>query len=369
MKDNKASRGIGTLIGVALLALAAGLGIHNSVTKAAGPFLAEPLYIGDAADNSLKRFSAATGDFHGATVKSKAGLHGPRGLVLDANGNLIVADQNFGTSTPGEILLYSTTTGKLLDRVVAHSDPNAPAVPRGLIRSGHVIFVAELSTEPSKSKPATPGRLLAFTDTGAFVAELEPDPNAFPLDLFHPRALVIGPDGLLYVSNVPELPLPPAVAYGGQVLRFDPNTGAFIDVFLSDAGGVGQLNRPEGIVFGPDCNIYMTSFRADATDNDTIRVYQGPGGLSPGAFIGDIDLDVAGQPRAFAQALLFGPGGFLFVPITGNGPDSGSVRRYDVTTKTFDVFVPPGALGGPLEEPWYLTFGSTNPATLAYEGD
>ena len=43
---------------------------------------------------------------------------------------------------------------------------------------------------------------------------------------------------------------------------------------------------------------------------------------------------------AFGQALLFGPGGKLFLPVTGNGPDTGSVRRYDVGTKAFDVFVP-----------------------------
>ena len=61
--------------------------------------------------------------------------------------------------------------------------------------------------------------------------------------------------------------------------------------------------------------------------------------------------------------MLFGPGGDLFVPITGNGPDTGAVRRYDVTTKTFTNFVAPG---GPLGSGWYLTVGKTNPATLAY---
>ena len=55
-----------------------------------------------------------------------------------------------------------------------------------------------------------------------------------------------------------------------------------------------------------------------------------------------ISLDQVGQLHAVAQALLFGPGGFLFVPISGNGPDTGSVRRvrrYNVVSKTYDVFV------------------------------
>jgi len=51
------------------------------------------------------------------------------------------------------------------------------------------------------------------------------------------------------------------------------------------------------------------------------------------------------------------------VPISGNGPDTGAVRRYDVTTDTYTNFVAPG---GPLGSPWYLTFGKTDPATLAY---
>ncbi|MFJ1252307.1 hypothetical protein [Cupriavidus sp. CuC1] len=107
----------------------------------------------------------------------------------------------------------------------------------------------------------------------------------------------------------------------------------------------------------------ITSFRANDKDNDKIVIFQGPYGGTQGAFLDQINLDQVGSARAYAQALLFGPGGKLFVPISGNGPDTGSVRRYDVSTKAFDVFVP---AGGPLQVPYYLTFGLTNPTTLAY---
>jgi hypothetical protein len=66
-----------------------------------------------------------------------------------------------------------------------------------------------------------------------------------------------------------------------------------------------------------------------------------------------------------SQALLFGPHGKLFVPITIAIPGAalaGEVRRYDVRTKTYDVFVAAGTLA----PPWFLTFGKTDPATLAY---
>ena len=131
--------------------------------------------------------------------------------------------------------------------------------------------------------------------------------------------------------------------------------------------GVG-LNRPQGLVFGSDGNLYVTSFRdnlqqATPGNTDAIRIYSG----KTGKFLGKIDLDDPpsnGGVRAFAQALLFGPRGKLFVPILGNGPSTGEVRRYDVRTKLFDVFVPASANGGPLVAPWFLTFGKTLPRLL-----
>ncbi|WP_394138818.1 NHL repeat-containing protein [Cytobacillus oceanisediminis] len=130
-----------------------------------------------------------------------------------------------------------------------------------------------------------------------------------------------------------------------------------------------KLHRPEGLVFGPDDNLYITSFRdiTDVDDTDKILIFDG----GTGEYIDKIDLYASGNPRAFAQAILFGPGGDLFVPITGGDEsNTGSVRIYDVESKMLKaVLVPPASADGPLGEPWYLTFGNTNPATLAYQSD
>jgi DNA-binding beta-propeller fold protein YncE len=201
---------------------------------------------------------------------------------------------------------------------------------------------------------------------------------------FHPRGVVIGPDEqFLYVSNDPVLG-----GLGGQILRYDPETLRFKDVFVNNDTCIApppetscDFNRPEGLVFGPDGDLYVTSFRANSNDTDKILVFAGPAKSKPGAFIGQIVLDqVSTDPlqRAFAQALLFGPKGYLFVPITGpsagagqpfTGYYAGDVRRYNVHTKSFTPFVKSAGTGQPLGSPFYLTFGNTDPSTLAYEGD
>jgi hypothetical protein len=132
------------------------------------------------------------------------------------------------------------------------------------------------------------------------------------------------------------------------------------------------------LVFDPDGQkLYVLSFRDNGQpdqpgNTDAIRIYD----ATTGAFQDKIDLwqvlvppplPPAAQPRSFAAGLLFGPEGKLFVPINGGAANLGEVRRYDVDTKQFDVFVPagrPSTAGGTL-----LLFENTDPATLAYHPD
>jgi hypothetical protein len=318
--------------------------------------VADTLYIGDGNDNTVKRFDASTGAYQGTFVTSgSGGLLGPRGLIFGEGHNLLAVNQNVFTPLNGEVLRYDGQTGAFINKVVASTDTHAPHDPRGICRGPqHSLFVGALGDLGNTDGTGLPGRIAQYDEkTGAWIRDLSP---SVPFTTNNgPRGVVIGPDGDLYVAVRNFSPL------GGEVMRFDPVSGAFLGDFV-DSNPTNDLNRPEGLVFGPDGNLYVTSFRANASDNDKILEFNG----ATGAYLGKIDLDKVGQPRAFAQALLFGPNGKLFVPITGDGPDTGEVRRYDVSTGTFDVFVPPNASGGPLGMPWYLTFGDTDPATLAY---
>jgi DNA-binding beta-propeller fold protein YncE len=329
----------------------------QGVVSALGP---DTLYVGDVADSRVKSFSAKDGSPAGFTTQ-QGQLKGPMGLFT-AVGDLVVVNQNLDRPLNGEILQYLLRGGTFAGPLVDHRDADAPFAPRGVVLLKGlkgVLYVANLTG--NDTDPAEPGAVYVFAGDGKLLGKLTP-PS--PLRFF-PRGIVYNPsDRLLYVSNSPNFTNATGPGNGGQVLTFDPNTFEFKDVFIDDsAGGVGHLNRPEGLVFGPDDKLYITSFRytLDPTkDTDSVRVYS-----SAGAFLDSISLyDLAkDEPRAFAQAILFGPGGKLFVPISGGGPATGQIRRYDVLTKNFDIFVQGGILGSPN----YLTFGGTNPATLAYE--
>jgi WD40 repeat protein len=349
MNNIKSLQGIGKRISFAVLVLIVGLGITSP------SYAEDSLYIGDGSDNTIKRFDADTANtFQG--IFAKGGIKGPMGLIFDLAGDLIVSNQNVNTSTHGELLLFDGGTGGLLKRIVANSDRNSPAVPRGIVLSGGIIYVAEFTQQNSGSqnKPLLSGRLLMYKENnGQLLAAITPPTELIPQNQFHPRGVVFGSDGLLYISNVPD----PLTGLGGQVLSYNPNLGAF-KIFIDDVGGEGQLNRPEGLVFGPDERLYITSFRANAGDTDSIRIYG-----ATGAFVDNIVLEVD-STRTFAQALLFGPDEKLFVPIT----NTGEVRRYDISNKPYSYtsFVPSVQAGGHLGSGWYLTFEGTDPATLEY---
>jgi hypothetical protein len=351
-----------------------GVQVVGDPTPTPTPMLsdADSLYIGDDSDYSVKRFDAETGAFLGSFVgPGSGGVNGLRGLLFEhpaasGCGDLLLVNQNVNFNLNGEVLQYAGASGAFIKALVPATDPHGPYAPRGIaLWNDSVLFIADQGNPPEL------GKLLAYSKDGTFLTDLTP---ARPE--FYPRAVVIGPDGKLYVT-VRNFEF-----CGGSVLRFDPMTRKCLDVFITNPvdcnQNVNDLHRPEGLVFGPDGDLYIASRFKDGTDTDKIVIFQGPGGAQPGAYLGNIPLDDYHFAERSAQTLLFGPHGRLFVPIsdiningdeitTVPGPDTGSVRRYDVSAKTFDVFVPPSAQRGPLRSPWYLTFGRTDPATLAYD--
>ncbi len=123
-----------------------------------------------------------------------------------------------------------------------------------------------------------------------------------------------------------------------SVVRFDGQTGNFEGTFTIG----GPLRLPSGLDFGPDGNLYVSSFYWD-----TVLEYDGATGQFIGTFIPE-GLGGMNQPAL----LKFRPDGLLYVLASYDG----GVFRFDARTGAFhDVFIPSGA--GGITTAFAMTFG------------
>ena len=266
--------------------------------------------------------------------------------LFDGHGHLLVSNQNVNLNVNGTINEYRADSGDFVKALVPYADPNSPPAPRGIVLDGNTLFVASLVGY--SFDPTQPGLLQAFNGTtAAFRGTLVPPAGLVPSSSFHPRGVVIGPDGLLYVSNDPVLG-----GTDGDILRFYPATGNFKDIFVSNANTAAKqgpcscdFNRPEGLVFGPDGNVYVTSFatlklvngQMIRTSTDKILIFSGLASDKPGTFIGKIDLDQVGQNDAYAPSGAIARALHAITLLIGNQ----MVRDMEELAGVVDVFTVP----------------------------
>lgn len=163
-------------------------------------------------------------------------------------------------------------------------------------------------------------------NTGAFLGEF----IGAGAGLDSPDSMIIGPDGMLYISTGTTLA-------NSAVLRFDPDTGALIDTFASGNG----MFRPYGIGFGPDGLLYVASFLSD----ELLR-FDGAGNFVDVFATGD------GFPGGLngPNGITFGPDGRLYITTQGSIAVNGvptfpglpsQVLSYDISNGTSEVFATP----------------------------
>jgi sugar lactone lactonase YvrE len=158
--------------------------------------------------------------------------------------------------------------------------------------------------------------------------------------------IAVASDGELYASQND------GTYNQGLVVRYKPESGLADGSSFSDDTEVAAYTPVhttsyfEGIVFGPDGNLYCAGKRSG-----TISVYQGPDGEKPGEFIKDL------EGVSQATCLTFGPDDKLYVTEYNNSV----VKRYNGTT--FELFTTDN-----INKPCGIVFGKDGYIYIANTG-
>ena len=298
---SKCLRNIGTATGMMLVALTMWVGAGYTAN-------ADSLYIGDYYDNTVKQFDADTGDFQGKFGKSQGGVHFPNGIIFDSAGNLLLANQNGNTGVAGEILQYSSA-GKLLNQIVRSNDPNAPIAPQGIILASNTLFVADLLSASIKGNPVPPGHSSPIHELWVFLGASVPGTSFTAA--FHPRGVVLGPDGLLYVSNVPEPPSPGRVRVwrAGPAVRSQYGAPLSMHLFPAAQEGMDSSTGRRDWFSAP-----MAGSTSRASARAPRRTTTRSSSIRGAALVDQIDLDTVGFCADLRASAALRPGWETFRP-------------------------------------------------------
>jgi DNA-binding beta-propeller fold protein YncE len=294
---------------------------------------ADILYITDPSANAIYQISAG-GPTGGVITDNDrlptplAPLTDPRGVVLDASGNLYVADASANTiykftrNSSGGLLNYGD-----FNQTVFATGPNLSS-PYGLAldKSGN-LYVANIGNG-SVTKIGPNGDT---TNGGTVIVPAS--------TLSFPQGIAIGPTGLLYVT---------------------PFFSGAVNVFTNTGTAVGQVftggYSPIGVTFDQAGNLYIS----EVLNGSPSRVVQQPIG-SNGLATGTPNNFYTGFGMAAPGGLAFDPQGQLYVLDGGFSP--GNLDR-----------VPPGGGGfvifktGFANPAFIAVFATPEPSSLALLG-
>jgi hypothetical protein len=272
-------------------------------------------------NGKVTKYDASTGAFLGVIVGPLADYR-PRGATIGPDGLLYLSVLNDFSDSDSKILRYDLDgnfvdefvgAGSRTDGKLGYPDGLGVASPLRFGRDGNLYLIANSGIVDE---------IISFDgETGEY---LGPVVNS----IVSPTEFVFGEDGLLYVSVSAQNPIP------SSIQRFDVATGQRVDVFVPS--GSGGLLVPRSLAFGSDGNLY-----AGGSTKQILR-FNG----ETGAFL-DVFADLSGLGDPTYNGLsgvVFGPDGSLYSDVHYLG-QGGVVRYTGDGGEYLDLFIAPG-LGG-----------------------
>lgn len=201
-----------------LFLILASLLVAGQGTPATADFL-----VSDNFGGQVLRYSSTDGSFLGTFISSdtniNGGLVGPVGMVLDSNGDLLVASQG-SEQVPGSVLRYHGRTGEFLG-VFADQGMAGPSHLGFHPTSGHLLvsnFEGDAITEFDAA-----GNLIGNYTTGSSLSgsasfTFDADGNLFVGDFGGAAVKVYDQDGVYQSNFVTDLPTPAGLVFQGDQL-------------------------------------------------------------------------------------------------------------------------------------------------------
>jgi sugar lactone lactonase YvrE len=236
------------------------------------------LFVTGYLSHSVARFDWSSQTYQPFVAPNSGGLGQAYGITVGPDGNVYVSDPNQNIifrydGATGAPLPAPGQTGAVFVSAGAGGLSNARGIAFG---SDGNLYVSSCGTSQILEYQGPAG-----SSPGAFMRVFVPIVNAS-----NPQDLTFGPDGNLYVGLIDG-----GISAYGQINRYDGSTGAPIGngVFVQLASG--GLAVPHEIVFDPQgTNMWVAStgvFQNSSSGGPIGEVlrYQGPNGLSPGAYV------------------------------------------------------------------------------------
>ena len=191
-------------------------------------------------------------------------------IKIDLSGLNFEPDQVFVANTEGHnVVRYASVTGVFRGVFIQPKSgglfaPGSMTLGADADGDGERDFYISSGDRPGVLGGERGSAILRYSGvSGAFLDALViDDPSTADLDetggLHRPFGFEFGPDGMLYVASF----------LSDQILRYDGETGVFIDVFASGNAQPGGVNGPSGLLFGPDGALYVTTQGSVAVEGE-----------------------------------------------------------------------------------------------------